>query len=206
MKPKTITATAVTLTVLVAGLGTALWIQRPELPSSWAVSILFLPAAWLAVLLVDKACAGHATRLKTRQELIKAIACAGALLALSLGAAWAKELSLVDGDVTKRFMGVMLGMMLMFMGNVMPKKLAPLESEGARAAKTQATQRFVGWLFVIAGLLYAAVWMVVDLEQTAMATMLTFPVACLVIVLVRMVYVRATAASNGSGQPSGPKP
>ena len=198
MQPKTLTATAVTLTVLVAGLGSALWIQRPELPSSWAVSILFLPGAWLAVLLVDKACAGSDTRLKTRQELIRAIACAGAMLALSLGAAWAKELSLVDGDMTKRFVGVMLGVVLILMGNVMPKKLAPLDSQGARAAKTQATQRFVGWLFVVAGLLYAAVWMVVDLEQTAVATMLTFPVACLVIVVVRMVYVRATTASNGN--------
>jgi len=56
----------------------------------------------------------------------------------------------------------------------------------------------VGWLFVVAGLLYAAVWMMVDLEKTAMATMLTFPVACLLIVVARMVYVRATAASNGS--------
>ena len=198
MHPKTITATAVTLTALVVGLGAALWLQRPELSSSWAVSILFLPGAWLAVLLVDKACAGRATRLRTRQELIRAIACAGAVLALSLGAAWAKELSLVNGDMTKRFVGVMLGVVLILMGNVMPKKLAPLDIQRGRAAKTQATQRFVGWLFVVAGLLYAAVWMMVDLEKTAMATMLTFPVACLLIVVARMVYVRATAASNGS--------
>ncbi|GEM_PF-1439846 len=198
MQPKTLTATAVTLTVLVAGLGAALWVQRPELSTRWAASVLFLPGAWLAVLLVDKACAQSARRLKTKHELIRGIASAGGILSLSLIAALAQESYLIDGDVAKRSVGVMLGLLLIFMGNVMPKKLAPLDSEGARAAKTQATQRFVGWLFVVAGLLYATVWMVVDLEQTAMATLLTFPVACLVIVFVRLVYVRATSGNNGS--------
>ena len=198
MQPKTLTATAVILTVIVVGLGATLWIQRPELSNRWAASMLFLPGAWLAVLLVDRACAQSARRLKTKHELIRGIACAGGILSLSLVAALAKESYLIDGDVAKRFVGVMLGVLLMFMGNVMPKKLAPLDSAPSHAAKTQATQRFVGWLFVIAGLLYAAVWMVVDLEQTAMATLLTFPVACLVIVVARMLYVRATTTSSGS--------
>ena len=199
MQPKTLTATAVTLTVFVVGLGAALWIQRPELSNRWAASMLFLPGAWLAVLLVDRACAQSARRLKTKHQLIRGIACAGGILSLSLIAALAEESYLIDGDVAKRSVGVMLGALLMLMGNVMPKKLAPLDdSERTRAGKTQATQRFVGWLFVIAGLLYAVVWMVVDLEQTAIATLLTFPVACLVIVVVRMLYVRATTARNGS--------
>jgi hypothetical protein len=48
----------------------------------------------------------------------------------------------------------------------------------------------MGWTFVIAGLLYMGVWMLVDLDKTGFAVLLTFPVAVGLIMMTRLVILR----------------
>ncbi len=86
-----------------------------------------------------------------RQDLIPNIIAAGALLALALGATYARRLGYVDGDTLTRLVMGGTGLMLAWYGNRMPKVFAPTE-----AARRVA--RVGGWSLALSGLAYAGVW------------------------------------------------
>lgn len=196
--PKTVSALAVTFTVLCLAMSATLWSTQPEKLGTWAVSAGFLPAAWIAVLLTNRTRVMQAAGHRPQNAMIGAIALAGALLTLSLGSRLAEMHELVGADFPKRLIGMANGVVLILIGNAMPKKLTPLANMQVNPAKTQALQRFMGWLFVLAGALYATVWMFVDLEQTSFFTLLTFPAALLLILVARVLYLQAAAPRNNS--------
>ena len=86
-----------------------------------------------------------------KQDLIPNIIAAGALLALALGAAYARRLGYVDGDTVTRLVMGGTGLMLAWCGNRMPKAFAPTE-----AARRVA--RVGGWSMALSGLVYAGLW------------------------------------------------
>ena len=86
-----------------------------------------------------------------KQDLIPNIIAAGALLALALGAAYARRLGYVDGDAVNRLVMGGTGLMLAWYGNRMPKAFAPTE-----AARRVA--RVGGWSMALSGLVYAGLW------------------------------------------------
>jgi hypothetical protein len=49
------------------------------------------------------------------------------------------------------------------MGNAIPKTLTPV-SAACDGARSQAFQRFQGWTWVMAGLTYAMVWLVMPID------------------------------------------
>jgi hypothetical protein len=79
------------------------------------------------------------------------------LFAVIVAIAIAKKTAAIDYDFAKRGVGIVLGLMLIGVGNLIPK-FRLFDSPRRDPAKTCAAERFAGWVFVLAGAAYVAVW------------------------------------------------
>jgi hypothetical protein len=75
------------------------------------------------------------------------------IAAISIG----KETGVIENDVAKRGVGIVLGLMLMGAGNLLPK-FRLFDAPGRDPAQTLAGERFAGWVFVITGTAYVIIW------------------------------------------------
>lgn len=191
MTPKTQSTIVMAIFILIIIVAAILWPMKHEGSIVVLVTVGVMSAVWAGCRQLVLGKGKDWINSTTRREILFAMILAGALLLISITATLFKELDLIGNETVKRSSGVMIGVMLIIMGNYMPKKLthSPCRSCCGSGGSLK-TQRFVGWLFVVAGLLYAGVWLMVDLEQTSLATLLTFPVAIGVLVLVRFIYIR----------------
>lgn len=89
------------------------------------------------------------------------------LALLFMGVAAALKLSPIDGDLTRRLVGVMTGALVVFYSNYVPKKLTPLAAMRCNPVTEQALRRFAGMSMVLGGLGYMAAWMFAPLESAA---------------------------------------
>ncbi len=200
MNPKTQTIVASTVIALTSAVALTLISMKPQ-PSTL---VLVMMGVFIIVWNATKFLAKHKCsnkdwiNSKTRHEILFAIILASLLLLGSTSATLAKELELFDGDLTKRIIGINIGLMLMVMGNYMPKKITgsacSCSAGCATPKKSSSTQRFVGWLFVIAGLIYAAIWIFVDLDHTSLAVLFSFPAAIAIILAARSAYLRFSSS------------
>jgi len=85
-------------------------------------------------------------------SIIFALLIAVAALALKYAAAF----HFVSGDIPTRGFEMLIGLMLAFYGNAIPKNL-PRFREG-ESGRIQSLRRTSAWLFTVAGLGYAAIW------------------------------------------------
>jgi len=85
------------------------------------------------------------------KEMIGYLAWAIGILAVALGASYARELGYLDGNTTTRVVIGLNGLMLVWIGNRMPKGIAP-------NACARQVKRIGGWSMVLSGLLYAGLW------------------------------------------------
>jgi hypothetical protein len=85
------------------------------------------------------------------KDVIAWLAWGGGILAVALGATYARQLGYLDGDTVTRVVIGMNGLMIAWFGNRMPKAFVP--SAGARQA-----MRVGGWSMVLSGLVYAGLW------------------------------------------------
>ncbi len=85
------------------------------------------------------------------KELIAGLAWGGGIIALALGATYARKLGYVDGDTVTRVVIGINGLMIAWYGNRMPKALVP-------SAWARQVARVGGWSMVLSGLVYAGLW------------------------------------------------
>jgi hypothetical protein len=85
------------------------------------------------------------------KELVAALAWGGGMIALALGATFARKLGYIDGDTVRRVVTGIFGLWLAWCGNRMPKTFVP--NAFARQAR-----RVGGWSMVLSGLIYAGLW------------------------------------------------
>ncbi len=145
-----------TAVLVVAGLAAYCWYLEPEEAVIWAGVAIMLPTAWAALSMLRRG-------KKPSNEIRRAILFASLVLIFSLGFAAASSLELLDTDGrtwANRSYGILMGGVLIFMGNYIPKQLQPLDETKYDPVKVQMLQRFAGWAFVSAGIGYALAWMV----------------------------------------------
>lgn len=82
---------------------------------------------------------------------------ATATIAVSIVAAWGVMAGALGADTPVRIMMVFNALMLAYYGNAIPK--AVLRTPVARAAR-----RFAGWVFVLGGVISAALWAFAPLD------------------------------------------
>ena len=85
------------------------------------------------------------------KEIIGGLAWGGGIIALALGATFARKLGYIDGDTVTRVVIGMNGLMIAWYGNRMPKAFAPTDTARRLA-------RVAGWSLALSGLVYAGLW------------------------------------------------
>jgi NADH:ubiquinone oxidoreductase subunit 6 (subunit J) len=194
MTPKTQTTIATTTIALTASITIALIPTKPDASTAVLVFLAIMVAVWNGTkFLVKRKCTDvDWLNSRHRHEILFAIILASLLLLGAMIATVAKQLELLDGDVIKRIIGMNTGLMLIVLGNYMPKKNQAAASQCGCASKPTSNniQRFIGWTFVLGGLLYTGAWIVFDLDQAGIAILFAFPGAIAIILAARFAYLR----------------
>lgn len=92
-----------------------------------------------------------------RKQLIADLAWGVGIVALALGATFARNLGYIDAETVTRLVLGATGLMVAWFGNRMPKTIAP-------SARARQAQRVGGWSMALSGLVYAALWAFAPLQ------------------------------------------
>lgn len=151
---------AVAMMALPVILGAALCYLRPDRAWGCAICMLLLPAAWALKTRFRNA---EASRRISYAMIFSSLA-----ICVSLGSALAAALGLIDEPTVRaigdRLTNVLAGLFVVFLGNQLPKILAPLPDAACDAATMQSVRRRLGWTHVLAGLALAVVWLVLPMQ------------------------------------------
>lgn len=101
---------------------------------------------------------------KTSRHQISAVLILISIIAV-LGLALAGEFELIDHDLAKRGVGASLALLLLLLGNQLPKLVLPLAARAENSAPVLAAERFAATVLVGAGLGALAVWIWWPVEQ-----------------------------------------
>lgn len=104
---------------------------------------------------------------------------------------------MIGPDASKRVMGCLIGLLFVVVGNYLPKNPDAAVENHCTPSRTQALQRFSGWVFVIMGLGYAFVWLVLPVS-TAGAIDEFVIVPAVVLVLGRLAWLYFTCRRTGT--------
>lgn len=85
-------------------------------------------------------------------------------LALIAAVAFVEKLDMIEAATAKRAIGLVIGLMVVTMGNILPK-MRPLKAPGGDPGKASAAERFAGWTLVLMGLVYIALFLFAPLDQ-----------------------------------------
>jgi len=87
-------------------------------------------------------------------QVVGSLAFAAGMVALALGAQFARKLGYIDQDTVRRLVTCSIGLWMVWYGNGMPKTMVQVR---APACARQA-QRVTAWSMVLSGLVYAGLW------------------------------------------------
>lgn len=89
--------------------------------------------------------------------ITQGLAVAIAMIAAALAVSWGAHKGLLGADASFRGLMVANALLLAYYGNAIPKAVL-------RSAALRAGRRFAGWVFVLAGLISAALWAFAPLD------------------------------------------
>ena len=196
MTPKTQTIVAITVFALTTAVALAVLPMKPDGSATVLVGMGVFIIVWNVTKHLTKRKCDDWINSKTRHEILFAIILASLLLLGGISTTLAKELDLFNSDLTKRILGVNIGLMLIVLGNYMPKKLTGTDSCCTSISKSRSMQRFMGWTFVLAGIFYACIWIFVDLNRTSFLVLFAFPVSIAIMIGVRLLSMRLRTVKN----------
>ncbi|MGD9584831.1 MAG: hypothetical protein AB7V26_14335 [Lysobacterales bacterium] len=104
------------------------------------------------------------------------------LMGIALVLAMARRMGLIGLGEEQRAMGVLIGVMLLVIGNLLPK-MRPLQTPGCPPAQASSAERLAGWVMVSAGIVYLALFLLAPLDRARMIASLIGIGALLVIAL-----------------------
>ncbi len=203
MTPKTQTVVCSTTIALTIVVSLSLIPMKPDASAIVLGMMAVFIMVWNGTKLLAKRKSqdGDWVNSKVRHEILFAIILASLLLLGSISATLAKELEIFDRDLVKRIVGVNIGLMLVVLGNYMPKKLTGSCSTSCQSTdKARSVQRLLGWIFVLGGILYALAWIAFDLDQAGIAIMFSFPIAIGIVVIARIAYLRMSRVKPATEQ------
>jgi uncharacterized membrane protein len=184
------------LLALGAGLAAGNWYLEPERFRSWTAALLLLAVLALVLWVGLRRVSAAAAPRHAADSIRGGIVFAALIMAVSLSVKLTQSLTPVgDSDLSQRLTMVILGAFFMVTGNAMPKMLTPLSVMQCDGAKAQAFQRFAGRTFVLAGLAFAAAWLVLS-SDIAKPVSVTLIVAAGLAVTAQAVRLRRVPRSS----------
>jgi len=155
------------LIVLALAFGTLAWIARPEGALVWLAGMATLPVAWLALHLFGAMPTGD--RPEQRRIVLNSLVGAGLLIAGALGASAMGTIGAIPEDWITRYAMITNGLVLIVIGNGLPKKPEP----GCARTGGIAIQRLLGWTFVVVGIVQVGTWLLLP-STDVVAALVTF--------------------------------
>ena len=146
----------------VVALGAANWFYSPQKTAAWAlvigisIGILVLPRLLPACRNNVGAQNNHISRAQFLAFLI---------LGSSLVFGLLQTNGLIDASIGKRSYGIVMGFVLIVTGNHLPKTVRSMTASRCDPARLMAAELFAGRVFVLAGIIYVAVWIFGPLDQ-----------------------------------------
>ncbi len=198
MNTRTQPILAAALLLLNAALALSMWSHDQGRSVALLVTTASFAAVWagIALLIRAKGCAGERAS-GARREIVGSIILGSLILLGAAAVAALRDAGTIEGDLSKRIVGIVIGAVIVVMGNAMPKKLVPLDAPGcgaANPARAQKIQRFMGWAFVLMGLIYMAIWALMDLDRVGDAALLALPAAVALLIAARLLALRFSRA------------
>lgn len=162
--------------------GAIAWSQQPEAALVWLTGMLTLPLAW-ALVAVTGALPGP-EKPGTRRHIYNSLIGAGLLVTGALAVVAAAALEAIPADWSDRFGMIASALVLIVIGNGLPKKIEP----GCSRTRGPAIQRLLGWTFVVTGLVALVVWLSVPMAFARVVGLGVYGIAVVftVIALVRI--------------------
>ena len=103
------------------------------------------------------------------REIRNALVAAALIMGAALGMNMLVDYGYIEREVSKQALQVALGLYLLVIGNSLPKKISSMSDQNCGSAKGQSLRRFAGWTFVLSGLAYSVLWLVVPAEIAEVA-------------------------------------
>lgn len=184
------------------------WYARPENALAWTAALAMFGVMIVALRLSRSAARGvsgivasagsrdddHAAGAeptsahRTPDRIAGAVILASIMMGVPLALTVARSYGLaVDDELPRRAVGVLIGLMIVVMGNAMPKNLPPL-SGGYDYTRQREFQRSAGRTWMVCGLTSALGWMALPIDYGATATVVpvVIAMALMVVYLVRI--------------------
>jgi len=147
------------------------WNQKPDAALLWLTGMLTLPAAW-ALVAITGALPGP-EKPGARRTIYNSLVGAGLLLSGALVVAAAVTLEAIDQAWSTRFGMIASALVLIVIGNGLPKKIEP----GCARTRALAIQRLLGWTFVVTGLATLVVWLTVPMAYAKTTSLSVYAIA-----------------------------
>ncbi len=152
----------------VIGLAGLNWIAAPEKVEAWAgVSIVVLVALGAAPRLAERF---RSRSTDERTAISRSLFLAALTIGFALIATLLKSWGLADGAVAKRFVGAVIGAVLIACGDQLPKYVPAPSERLCDPARAQAAERFVGRVLTVGGFFYVAAWLFSPIDRAPMAS------------------------------------
>lgn len=120
---------------------------------------------------------------------------AGLFLLVTIALVVARRAELVGPDTAERGVNTMIGIYFIIIGNYMPKTIEERSGAACRPSRAQSLQRFSGWVFVIMGLAYAVVSLLLPVEQASTVVKLVM-IPSVALVMGRLAWVWFTCKNR----------
>ncbi len=123
----------------------------------------------------------------TRASLARDLTIAGLLIAAGAAYAFVPP-EIIDRELSRRLLGVLMGAFVVFYSNESPKAI-PRRLGGACDTSGLGYRRFAGWSLVLGGIAYALTWLVAPIDTAELLSMGLLGTAFL-LVLARVAWGR----------------
>ena len=188
-----VSAAGLVLPILGIALALANWSLRPEKALAWAIVTVFLGAMLLVRLVAGRIMGrspGDPATIRSVGAVPRAVVVAAVMVVIPLGVSLAHAYGLVsDREGGFHATMIIIGLYLAAIGNSLPRSLPPTSSMPGNAARVQAFQRFAGWTWVLAGLGFAAAWLVLP-KDSAVPVSVAVVLGALVLIVLQLVRHR----------------
>jgi hypothetical protein len=184
------------------------WYTKPEAALAWTAALamfaVMIAALRLSRPIVRRTTTTEAMAARGLDQITTSVVFAAVMVGVPLTLTLARSYRLIDGsdDLDRRSTGLLIGALLVMVGNTIPKNLPPLSS-GCDGARQQTFHRLAGWTWVLCGLASALGWLAlpIDIAETAAIALPVAAIALTIVHLVRLARrVRTIPPSDWTNQ------
>ena len=154
------------IVIAVLALALIMIVREPGLAWVFGLAAIFLPGCWILIEKLRFAYPLSEKGLEERALIRRSIGLAALMIAVALGMTviYTSGLAWVTDQFEQRSTGIVFAMLLIVVGNIMPKTPVPLSDDPSASTQRQAQMRTTGVFMVVSGLLYGRVWVFAPLD------------------------------------------